>query len=162
MTAPAALAGSYADFKLVKTRAVAQLVIEIPIEQAEAAITMFGIPMAGTEIPVAIAMLVKETTAPKPVDIARSERAKLAYREMPEWQKAALRAALLCGDPKFRNFLVERYDALDTEDSAAEAVRVICEVDSRRTIGLDERAFHAFIALETEYKIATGQMAERR
>lgn len=57
MTDAAIIAGNYADFKLVKTRSTCQLIIEIPIEQAEAAIRVFGIPMPGHEIPVAIARL---------------------------------------------------------------------------------------------------------
>lgn len=57
MTDELAIQGNYADFKLVKTRSVCQLVIEVPIERAEQAIKAFGIPQPGAEIPVAVARI---------------------------------------------------------------------------------------------------------
>lgn len=45
MTELAAISGTFADFKLIKTRSVAQLVIEIPIEQSKKAIDAFGFPL---------------------------------------------------------------------------------------------------------------------
>ena len=60
--------GSYADFRLVKTRSVAQLVIEIPIERAAAFIEAFGIPLPGQEIAVAIARLVEIGDDEQPVE----------------------------------------------------------------------------------------------
>lgn len=57
MTAPIAVRASYADFKLLKTRSVYQIILEAPIEQAEDFVTAFGLPMPGAERPVAVALL---------------------------------------------------------------------------------------------------------
>ncbi len=52
MTA-AAFQGSYCDMKFIKSRSVAQVVIEIPIEQAAAFVAAFGAPDPAKECPVA-------------------------------------------------------------------------------------------------------------
>ena len=38
----AAIKATFSDFKLIKTRKVAQLVMEIPVEQADAALKALG------------------------------------------------------------------------------------------------------------------------
>ncbi len=53
----AAFSGSYCDLKFIKSRSVAQVVVEIPIEQAAAFIAAFGAPEPSKECPVAIARL---------------------------------------------------------------------------------------------------------
>ena len=55
---PAVTQGTFADFKLIKSRSTAQLVIEIPIEAADAALlALGGVPLPGKECWVAIARL---------------------------------------------------------------------------------------------------------
>ena len=49
--------GTYSDFKIIKTRSVAQFIIEIPLENASHAIDMFGLPSPECEKWVAVAML---------------------------------------------------------------------------------------------------------
>lgn len=61
MNAPAAIAGTFADFKLIKTRSACQLVIEVAIENADAALSALGgVPQPGQEKPVAVARLEPE------------------------------------------------------------------------------------------------------
>lgn len=162
MTATAALAGSYSDFKLVKTRAVAQLVIEIPIEQAEAAIKMFGIPMSGTEIPVAVALLVKETAQPKPADLSKSERGKEQYRQMDDMERARVRAVQLCKDLKFQLWASRQVQPEGHSLTVEQWMRWRIGTLSRRSIASDDRTYREFLALETQFKMDTGQMAEAR
>ncbi len=50
----AIIVGTFSDFKLIKTRSTAQLVIEVPIERAFDAIAILGIPQPGKEIQVAV------------------------------------------------------------------------------------------------------------
>lgn len=57
MTAPIAMRCSYSDFRLVKTRSVAQVVLEIDIARAEEFVTAFGLPIGGEERPVGLALL---------------------------------------------------------------------------------------------------------
>jgi hypothetical protein len=42
MNSPAAFRGTYADWKLVKTRAVVQIVFEVPLEDSDAAYEILG------------------------------------------------------------------------------------------------------------------------
>lgn len=61
---PAAMDGCYSDFRIVKTRSVAQLIVEIPIERAAEAVALFGVPQPGQEIHVAVARLNNAVPAP--------------------------------------------------------------------------------------------------
>lgn len=121
----AAISGTYSDLKLVKTRSVAQIVIEVPIEQAEAVVRTFGIPQPGKEIPVALARLGERPAEPKP------KKGSMAQR-----------AAILCGDPVYRKFLSERYENFDVTNSnaAAKITRDLCGVESRADIDADPEA----------------------
>jgi hypothetical protein len=53
----AAFQGSYADLKFIKSRSVAQVVVELPIEEAAAFVAAFGAPVPGSECPVALARI---------------------------------------------------------------------------------------------------------
>ena len=57
--------GVYADFKIIKTRSTAQVVIEIPIESASDFIAKFGIPQPAREKWVAVALLNDQPEAPQ-------------------------------------------------------------------------------------------------
>jgi hypothetical protein len=141
----AAIAGTYSDFKIIRSRKVAQLVVEVPIEQAQALITALGLPNPAEETWVAVARLqkaqegkewadyrkeaLKQITPPtaSPVDLKAHRR----FEDLPLPQQAAL----ACQDMEFREWLRESYDG-DVLDitSAAEAVRCWCHVDSRSQI----------------------------
>ena len=41
---------TYSDFKVIKTRQVAQLIFEVPLEMGERAIKQLGMPMPDREI----------------------------------------------------------------------------------------------------------------
>lgn len=56
----AAIAGNYAEFKLVKTRGVFAITIEFAVERTAEVFAALGYPQPGTEIPVAVARLRKE------------------------------------------------------------------------------------------------------
>lgn len=61
MTA-AAFTGSYSNIKLIRSRSVMQIIVEVPIEQAEAVIAAFGVPQPGHERPVAVALFHSDGT----------------------------------------------------------------------------------------------------
>lgn len=122
MSERAVLAGNYSDFKLVKTRAVCQIVVEIPIEQAELAVKMFGIPRSGTEIWVAVALM---DVPPKP---AIEPAARKPFHEL----KLSAQAALKCDDADFWEWLAgDSAPEVNSPDEAAIAVRAACQVASR-------------------------------
>lgn len=130
----AAFQGFYSDLRFVKTRSVAVISVEIPIEQASAFVAAFGAPTPGAEIPVAIARIDPTKAAgeaPKPASEPNERR---RFHDLPLPQQAAMR----CNEPAFRRFLAEREDvqgiAMMDLDMAAETVREICCVQSRSEI----------------------------
>lgn len=148
MTDQAVISGSYADFKIIKSRGVAQIVIEVPIEQAERAIAAFGLPVGGSEIHVAIARLAigaRDTAGHSQADA--SERAKAIYQASSPGEQARARSILLCRDPDFQAWA----EATD-EAEAATFIRRKCRVNTRAAFATNPAALEQFLALEREYK----------
>ena len=137
---PALFQGTYADFKVIKTRKVAQIVVEVPIEAANDALeALGGVPRSDKEVWLAVARLdLKPVQAPP-------ERPKRPYSYT---QQAAIR----CNEPVFHAFLneVKGYDVGEKEH-AATAVKHLCEVKSRADFDKDEEAGQRWRALESEY-----------
>lgn len=150
----AVIEASYSDFKLVRTRSAAQLILEIPIERAEEALRVFGIPQPGHEVRVAIALLKppdNNVTALKADDNKKSERSKAAYAAQSDKEKAVTRAAMLCEDADFRYWLRNTHPEV-CHLEAAPALRELLKIKSRRDIAFDRRAFEAFLDLEWQYQ----------
>lgn len=143
MTA-AAFSGDYCDLKFVKTRKVAQITVEIPIEQAAAFVAAFGAPNPAEGVPVALARLGKPDSKPEPV----KDRKK--WSELPCSQQAAIR----CGEKAFWTFL-EETDAvkINDADEAAKYVRWNCEVSSRSDLDKDELARERWAEMEKDYQV---------
>lgn len=131
MNEPAAFRASYSDLRFVKSRKVAQVIVELPIEDAGRFVEAFGAPNPATETWVAIARL------QEPVK-AQEKPAKKAWADLPYSQQAAMR----CQEIGFQKFInqkmlaAKRYmDPSEThEDRAARYIREWCHVDSRSDI----------------------------
>lgn len=140
----AAIAGTYADLKFVRTRSVAQVVVEIPIEHAEQVVDLFGTPRPNSEVWVALARLDPEKMKPNgeaesPPPAAKKSRAQMA--------------GILCNDPAFREYLAGgRGLPVETATDAAALVREICEVETRADLDRDEYAASQWDALYAEYR----------
>lgn len=149
-----AIAGTFSDCKLVKSRSVMQLVIEVPIEQADAALkALGGVPLPGKERWVGIAPLQdKPSPAASALDEpAPSEQPKRNFHEL----SPASQAAIKCTDPNFRRFLTERNPSgglYPTGDDAAEEVRRICGVQSRALLNSNPPAQRRWQLLVAEYE----------
>jgi hypothetical protein len=144
----AAIAGTYSDFKIIRSRKVAQLIIEVPIEQAQALITALGLPNPAEETWVAVARLKPQTPAKEETPSTASVRAHRPFPELPYPQQAALR----CNDLSFRDFLRHRqFGEVRDADAAARIVRSYCEVDSRADIKPGTKAEKLWLRLNTEY-----------
>lgn len=132
------ISGTYADFKIVKTRNVAQFVVEIPLEQADEAIKMFGVPKASVEQWVAIAAL--------------KEQAIIKNQEGADMIKLA---AMLCSNPEFGVFLRDgmkiREIDINNPESVADGLRAILGIKSRTEFHDDSDARLAFTRLKGEY-----------
>lgn len=160
MSDPRAIAGEFADFKLVKTRSVAQIVVEIPIEQGEQLVRMFGIPQPGKPVKLALARLVEGSVAQlderhaSNVEDAGSSPAGAATSRR-EWSSLSppQQAGIRCGEIAFQRFLRENGDAqCDTSEAAATYVRFSCGVRSRADIGKDRASLNKWRDLETAYQ----------
>lgn len=158
----ALLPATFSDFRLVRGRKVAQLVMEVPIEQAEVAISLFGMPRPDKERWVAIAPLPEnyaslpeappaEQSAP-PRERHQQERPKLVG-----WEIDRLAAVKLCGDTRF-----QAWAKCADEQQAAEHMRARIG-GSRSLIATDPDVRARFLKLKASYEFETpGLMAERR
>lgn len=136
-----ACAGTYSDLRFIKSRKVAQVVIELPIEQANRFLQAFGAPNPTAECWVAIARL---NNAPE-------EEAVEQQPEKPRRQWDALRpsarAGILCGETAFAAFL-----KCKTKDEAADRLRKHCGVKSRSEFDEDETALMKFEMVERDFQ----------
>ena len=126
---------TFADFRLVKGRKVAQLVFEVPIEQADQALTALGgSPQPAAETWVALARL--ETRARGQVKpLFKKEEAKLSFE-----------AVMRCKDPLFQQFIGANDEAV-----AATLVREACHIDSRSGLNTDPVAASLWRGLDARY-----------
>jgi hypothetical protein len=175
MTAPAAIAGSFADYRLVKSRGCLQLVIEIPVERQAEAFAALGYPVPGSDIHVAVARMKSPAgpstpdrkgtvladgngplnqSHPKPAGDTQRQR----YAAMSEGEKAMARAGALAGDERFRHWA----GAFNADDAAAYIRETCCNGQSRRLIAERADYLERFLAMETDFKIAIGEAAEPR
>jgi hypothetical protein len=161
MTAPAAFRATYSDMKLIKTRKCVQLVFEIPLEHYKAAEQVLGgLPDPAAERWFGIAPLRADLGAPeKPAEAPAPAKAKKDWRDLPPSQQAAIR----CGEPIFWAFLreVHHYEPANAVD-AAEAVREVCNVESRTAFNSDQRARVLWHQLDSQFqawKVAEGVRA---
>jgi hypothetical protein len=141
---PAAIQATFSDFRLVKGRKVAQLVLEIPLEQADAALsTLGGIPQPHSERWVALARLNGHVPEPKP------DKEKQRWRDL----RLAAQASIRCTEPVFWRFIQDEYKAPShDEEQAAKFVRRYCGVESRSELNLNPSSAEAWERLESKYQ----------
>lgn len=134
----AAFKATYSDLRFIKSRKVAQIVLELPLEQADGFIQAFGTPNPASETWCAIARLAiaQDKTQPQKINKTKS------WDELRLSQQAAIR----CSDEMYRHWL-----CVDDEESAKAQVRKACEVDSRAELDTDEAAANRWQAMEEEF-----------
>jgi hypothetical protein len=138
MTDLAATQGAFADFRLIKGRKVCQIVIEVPIEQADQALAALGgLPQPATEAWVAI---------------ARLETKQRVVPLKPENTKLSLEAVMRCREPLFWKFLnTQTTQPVENETDAIWAVRVLCGVESRSGLNTDPKAASLWRTLDAQF-----------
>jgi hypothetical protein len=165
MSAPAALRGTFSDFKLIRGRKVAQLVIEVPIEQADAALqALGGIPNPADERWVAVARLQPEAKAqpvsdrPVPTlgiaDRAKQESDEEGRRRRFHEMNPAAQIAMSCSLPSFREFLRAREGYIhDDADTCDAWVKGILRVRSKTEVVPGSQAFAKWNELRGNYEV---------
>lgn len=154
-----AIQATFSDFKLIKGRKCAQLVFEVPIEAADAALdTLGGLPRPDQEAWCGIARINPAKTAEKAASEPVTQSASLSgdkvrrrFNTLPMKQQAAMR----CNEAAFQRFLSEEHSAfqiLDPETAAA-FVRGFCGVKSRSEIVEGSEAAEKWLGLDGKYDL---------
>jgi hypothetical protein len=142
MTA-AAFRAEYADWKLIRTRKVVQIVLEVPVETADEAYAVLGgMPVTGQSVWCAVARLKEGGEAHRPElhTTGHDNAPPVPAPAQPGRAKSPAQVAgYLCTLPPFWKFLREECGRAEVrdEDSAAVAVRSICGVKHRSEITKD-------------------------
>lgn len=156
-----AILATFADFKLVKSRAVAQLVFEVPVEQADAALTALGgLPRADLERWAGIAPLDKTAVAARHADGGvphapvkggdKPGHSRRQFTSLPRSQQAAMR----CDDYDFQVWL----GVVGTGTDAALKARLA--ITSKKELDTDPEAAKRWDTLLNEY--LDSRLPERR
>jgi len=137
----AAITADYVDIRFIKSRKVAVISLEIPIEAATAFVETFGTPAPDITCPVALARL-------EPVSIEKRRARKMEDLSLPQ------QAALLGERESFWRFLEDRYSfRVETKEHAAEIIRGLCAVQSRSDITPGSPAAVAFLGLQSDFDL---------
>lgn len=136
-----AFACTFADFKTVKTRSVAQVVLEMPIENLQAFLAAFGVPVPGSETWVGIARL------------SGNPRPPVTQGEMSEARQAVRAAALRCDDVRFQRWMLglEYVEGADNEAATITQLRTVLGVTSRAEIGTNPEKLQAWLDLVRQF-----------
>ena len=169
---PAAIQGTFADYRLIKTRGVLALVIEVPVERQAEVFAALGYPMPGEEKPVAVARLqsypsaIATDAAEAVVPTSGGEDAGGGtQRPVPRhpqpydpMKAAVTRAVMLCRDRRFQQWIGYTRDmgpgGLAEANTKAWLLKH-CEIESRAEIANPD-AHERFLKLETSYRRATN------
>lgn len=147
---------TFEDFQLIKGRKVCKIVLEVPIEAADAALkALGGVPRPDQSVWVAVARLDTEA-ASKP-----KKPGKRHWDEIPLAEQAGVR----CCDPAFKEWLFFRDEMGGTpwaDYDVKEHLRKICGIQSRRQIRLGTEAGKIWKALDEEFRKVHGLIAEKR
>lgn len=140
---------TFADFKLVKGRKQAQLVCEVPIEQANAALAALGgVPFFGSEQWVAIALLTKDASE------AYRDAAQPVKPHTPrKWDKIppAEQAGIACTNQEFATWAEQREAYDPNYGDIATWVRWRCGVNSRAELNTNTVAANKWRALYMKF-----------
>jgi hypothetical protein len=166
---PLATLVTFSDFKLIKTRAVAQFIFEVPIEKADDVLAdLGGLPVGAAERWCGIARVQHVAvsgpqpgvaTPPRAIESDPRDRGKLLPRRKWEDLTPAQQAGIRCGEREFDEFLITKFVDYAPSEDAADVVRKYCGVQSRSLIRPGTQAEQRWNLLESSYQ---AWLAERQ
>lgn len=166
MSDAAIIRGTFADFKLIKGRKVAQVVIEVPIEEADAALrALGGVPMPHLDRWCAVALLRDGAAAPpladRPMPVEPEATAPSITKAGRIWREIEFsqQAGILSADDDFQRWIgvppgISGSPALEASASTAAAAALIrerCGVASRAELDRDPDAAERWIKLSHDF-----------
>lgn len=147
---PNAILATFSDAKAIKGRSVFQIVLEIPIEEADKALKILGgWPQPAESRWVGVALAPKDRVKGEAI-VPEFEKPKdrRPFNTLPLSQQAVLR----CKDAKFWDFLSWLYNrSILSEEAAAKTVRVACAVASRGEFNQDHTAAARWKDLDRQF-----------
>lgn len=149
-----AFRATFSDMKLVKTRQVAQLIFEIPVEDFDQAYEILGgVPVPGKERWFGIAALKApraEKASPAPrQSVPKPDGAKREWRELPASQQAGIRI----DEPAFGAYLKEQHPDEWHETGDADAcLKMILRIESKTEIKTDPKRTMLWRQLDDSYQ----------
>lgn len=172
MTKPAAIRADFADFRQVKSRKVAQLIFEVPLEQLPEVMEVLGWPRPDGNIPVGIARLVAEIG---PDDVAKRGGQSVPSSATPVTPSASgegqdirrtytrsQMAAILCRDVQFQFWIAQQYGGgadpvipSDVNDAAIVAngmLKDLLDIKSKSILDTDPLKGEAWDKLYNSFK----------
>jgi hypothetical protein len=133
-----AIQGTYSDFKIIKSRSVAQIIVEVPLEKAEEIVDIFGLPQPEQELWVGV--------------IALNKKAIINNKEATQ---AIQMAGMLCRNENFGIWLRENRGMKDINptkhEDIANGLRAILGIKSRTEFQNNPELIYAFNNLKSEY-----------
>lgn len=138
------LQATYSDLKTVKSRSVCQLILELPIEALTDVVGLFGAPVPGSEVWVAVARLRAPGAEPASEPVAAVSQPELPPPRKPA--KLAQIAGILCNEGAF-----QKWSGNANADEAAKWLRGHCNVDSRADLDTNEDAAAIFLRIRHDY-----------
>jgi hypothetical protein len=143
-----AFQATFASFRLVQGRKVAQLIFEVPIEAADNALSVLGgVPNPEQTRWVGIARIDPKATKPK-----------LSGKDL--W-RASSECAMLCKEPKFWDFINDNWwyvteavleNAAVDENTATNAVRRLISLDSRADLDRNTESAALWNDMKLQYE----------
>lgn len=128
----AVFSATYSDWKLIRTRKVVQIVLEVPLEAADHAYQVVGgMPKAGEETWFAVARLKEQPIKAPPQPVHRLVQ----------------RAGILCNDQEFINFCQIKHSL-----APKLAIYKLCEISSRKELATNQQAQILFERLLGEFE----------
>ena len=142
-----AITATFSDFRFVRGRKVAQLIFEVPLEGANAALAALGgVPMPDKEVWVGIAPLNGKAVREPP---RAADKPRRKFEELPLSQQAGI----IANEPAFWRYAQERLrTSISGEEKAAEYIRKHCSVSSRADIRPGTIAETSWIKLRDSYE----------
>ena len=152
-----AIRGTFADAKSIKSRGVYQLLIEIPIENADHALHVLGgIPQPAEERWVGVAPIRAPEAQEQPSEVA-TERSKRPWGMLTPTEQAGI----ACKNPYFQRWICLRNGNEPSEECATRMVHALCHVSSRRVLNESPSAAAKWHALHDDfYASQKGQTLE--